>query len=129
MPIIPRHPRFWLAAFLLWFASLWLLSSFSSTGDYTPPIAHFDKVAHFGFFFGGSGLFCAWLYRRRPTEPNWKWIFAAAVVAIGVIGCLDEFHQSFTPGRSGNDPFDVAADVVGAASGALMFRLLHRWLK
>ncbi len=129
MPLIPRHPKFWLAAFLLWFVSLWLLSAFPRTGDYMPPIPNFDKVVHFGFFFGGSGLFCAWLFRRRPESPNWRAIFAIAVVVIALIGCLDEFHQSFTPGRSGNDPFDVMADVLGAATGALVFRLVHRWLK
>ena len=50
MPALPRHPRFWLGAFLFWLAALWLLSSFSQTGDYLPPIRYFDKIGHFGFF-------------------------------------------------------------------------------
>ena len=129
MPALPRHPRFWLGAFLLWFVVLWLLSSFSRTGDYMPPIVNFDKVLHFGFFSGGSGLFCAWLFRRRPENPNWKAIFWIAVGVIALVGCLDEFHQGFTPGRSGNDPGDVMADTLGAACGAFVFRMFHHRLK
>ncbi len=44
MPRLPRQPRFWLVAFLLWFAVLWTLSSFSLNSAYSPPVNHFDKV-------------------------------------------------------------------------------------
>ncbi len=126
---IPRHPHFWLAAFLLWFGALWTLSSFSLAGQYVPPVDNFDKVEHFGFFFGGAGLLCAWLFRRNPEKPNWKAIISIAVVVIGLVGWLDEYHQTFTPGRSGNDPQDWIADFSGAIAGALVFKKFHRRLK
>ena len=129
MPPLLRNPRFWLACFLLWFAVLWLMSSFSLVGKVAPPIPNFDKVEHFGYFFGGSGLLCAYLFRRKPEHPNWKAIIGTVIVAIALTGGLDEYHQSFTPGRSGNDPYDWLADVLGATAGALTFKRIHRRLK
>lgn len=129
MARLPRNPKFWLGAFLLWFAVLWALSSFAIGGKYAPPIDHFDKVEHFGYFFGGSGLLCAWLFRLNPERPNWKAIIAGAVIAIALVGWLDEYHQTFTPGRSGNDPYDWLADVLGATAGAATFKRLHHRLK
>ncbi len=126
---IPRHPNFWLACFLLWFGLLWLLSSSSLAGEYTPPVENFDKVEHFGFFFGGTGLLCAWLFRLNPEKPNWKFIISIAVIVIGLVGWLDEYHQTFTPGRSGNDPDDWIADFSGAIAGALVFKKFHHRLK
>ena len=126
---LPRNPKFWLGAFLLWFVTLWLFSSFSGVSDYSPPIDHIDKVQHFGYFFGGSGLLCAYLYRRNPVRPNWKFIGVCAVLVLGLVGCADEFHQSFTPGRSGNDPYDLMADVLGAVVGVFTFKRIHYLLK
>jgi len=120
---------FWLVCFLVWFASLWLLSSFSHTNDNLPSIANIDKVAHFGYFFGGGGLLAALLYRRNPQKPDWPVLILTTTLVISFIGVLDEFHQSFTPGRSGNDVFDWLADTLGAFSGALVFKAFHRWIK
>jgi VanZ family protein len=125
---LPRHPWFWLAGFLIWLVTLWLFSSTSRTAEFTPDIRNFDKVAHFGFFFGGSGLLCAYLFRRREGRPDWKILILTAVVIIGLVGVLDEYHQSFTPGRQGNDPFDWLADFSGALAGALVFKCFHRRL-
>ena len=126
---LPRSPKFWLAGFILWFASLWGLSAFSLPGDFNAPIDHFDKIAHFGFFFGGSGLLCAYLYRRNPDQPNWPKLILTAILVVALIGALDEYHQSFTPGRYGNDPMDWLADLMGAAAGALTFKRIHFLLK
>ncbi len=126
---LPRDPRFWLACFLGWMATLWLLSATSGVGPDTPPFPHFDKVAHFGYFYGGSGLLCAFLYRLNPTSPNWRVLIGGVILAIAVTGGLDEYHQSFTPGRTGNDVFDWLADVLGGTAGALTFKRIHHLLK
>lgn len=129
MPRLPRNSNFWLAAFLLWFGVLWGLSSFRIPSEGVPLFPHFDKVVHFGYFFGGSGLLCAWLFRRSPERTDWVKLIATAIIVITLIGALDEFHQSFTPGRSGNDPFDWLADLLGAAAGAFTFQRIHHLLK
>lgn len=126
---LSRNPKFWLTAFLIWLGVLWILSSRPLNGTYLPPIDHFDKIAHFGYFFGGSGLLCAWLYSRNPERPNWQAILVSVILTIAVIGCLDEYHQTFTPGRSGNDPYDWLADVLGATAGAFSFMGMRRRLK
>jgi len=41
-----------------------------------------------------------------------------------VIGRLDEYHQTFTPGRSGNDTGDWLADTLGGAAGAVFVLFL-----
>jgi VanZ family protein len=42
-----------------------------------------------------------------------------------IIGALDEFHQTFTPGRSGNEPWDWLADVTGGVLAAwIVWKLL-----
>lgn len=129
MPRLPGQPRFWRIAFLVWFAVLWVLSSFSFNTTESVPINHFDKVQHFGYFLGGAGLLSAWLYRRNPGQPDWKRIFLTSVIVLSLVGALDEFHQSFTPGRSGNDPYDWLADLVGSVTGFLIFRTIHSRLK
>jgi VanZ family protein len=96
MPRLPRHPNFWLASFLLWFGVLWGLSSFRIPSEGLPLIPNFDKIVHFGYFFGGSGLISAWLYRRSPENPNWWKIIGTAVLIVAIVGGIDEFHQSFT---------------------------------
>jgi len=128
MARLPRKPAFWLTAFIVWFVTLYILSSFAGPGG-VAPIEGFDKVEHFGYFFGGSGLFCAWLFRRNPENPNWTALLVTAVLVLGLVGWLDEVHQGFTPGRSGNDPFDWIADFLGAVVGALVFKALHPRLK
>jgi len=129
MSWLPRNPKFWFAGFSIWFGVLWILSSSSNVGPYMPSVSHFDKVAHFGYFLGGGGLWSAYLFRRSPENPNWRRIFIAAVWVVAAVGVLDEWHQSFTPGRSGNDPFDWMADLLGAGTGALIFRKLHHLLR
>ena len=129
MSWLPKSPKMWLAGFIFWFSLLSGLSAFSLPGGLNAPIDNFDKIAHFGFFFGGSGLLCAYLYRRNPEQPNWPKLILTAIAVIALIGALDEFHQSFTPGRFGNDPMDWLADLLGATAGALTFKRLHHLLK
>ena len=74
-------------------------------------------------------MLSAYLYRRAPDRPHWRVLIPVAVLVIGLIGGLDEWHQSFTPGRSGNDLSDLLADVLGAAAGAFTFKRFHHRLK
>jgi VanZ family protein len=126
---LPRSPGFWLGSFILWFVVLWVLSSLSGFGGISPPIDNIDKVEHFGYFFGGGGLLSAYLYRLHPHRPQWKFLILIVICVLALAGMLDEFHQNFTPGRSGNDPYDWLADFLGATTGSFIFKRLHHWLK
>ena len=64
------------------------------------------------------------------TAWPWKRVIIFTAVAISVFGALDEFHQLFTPHRSGADPFDWTADTLGALTGALLTVLVYaRYLR
>jgi VanZ family protein len=129
MPRLPRRPNFWLFAMFVWFGVLWGLSSFALPGVPSPPVDHFDKLVHFGYFFGGAILLSAHLFFKNPGSPSWRVIIPAVIVFIALVGALDEFHQSFIPGRSGNDLPDWLADVMGGTIGALTFKAIHRRLQ
>ncbi len=126
---IPKWPGFWLGAFVSWCVLLFTLSSFTVPAPDGPEIPHLDKIIHFLFFGGGCGLLCIYLFRRKPEKVNWPRLMLIAVLTISCIGLLDEWHQSFTPGRSGNDPLDWAADTFGAIVAAVVFKMIHRWFQ
>ncbi|MGJ8694826.1 MAG: VanZ family protein [Verrucomicrobiaceae bacterium] len=135
MPRFPDRIRtcgFWTCCLILWFIVLNLLSH----GDKFHPstnfffgfeFAHIDKVVHFGYFFGGGGLFSAALYFRKDRLP-WTKIILVVAVILSIVGIFDEWHQSFFANRTGNDPGDWLADTLGGFFGALVFRAVHRVL-
>jgi VanZ family protein len=76
-----------------------------------------DKIIHATEYAG-----LAFLLARAFGVRRW-WL----AIIVGVLyGVSDEFHQTFTPHRSGNDLGDIAADTVGSTIGAIAWRLLRR---
>ncbi|MEO5713525.1 MAG: VanZ family protein [Luteolibacter sp.] len=126
---VPRRPVFWLCASIVWFCVLFYLSSETHPGAIFPPIPNIDKFEHFGYFFGGAGLFSAYLFWRNPPGARWRIIIPVVILTMAAVGRLDEYHQGFVPGRSGNDNSDWLADILGAAAGTLVFKMIHRRLK
>ena len=118
-----------MSCFVLWFIILNLLShgdKFHPPGTFAFDIPHLDKVVHFGFFFGGSGLLSAFLFFKKKT--SWRQLTLIVTVALSLIGVWDEYHQSFFENRTGNDPGDWFADTLGAFTGTLVFRKFHKLL-
>ena len=125
------HPAPWFAAFGLWLAAMFTASSFAIP-DAAPrvEIPHLDKVVHFIWFSaGGVILFSALRFLKPAVESRW-YLVALPIVLLSVLGVLDEFRQSFTPGRTGNDPGDWLADTMGGAFGVVAAGALYRrWLR
>jgi len=124
--LVPRNGKFWSICFVLWFG---LLTYFSSQ----PPseeqpglfdIPHGDKIAHFGFFFGGAGLLAAALFYGKSLSR--KSLLVVVTISLSLVGVYDEIHQTFTPGRTGADLADWLADTGGAFIGACVFRWVQR---
>lgn len=117
----------WVLLLLAWAAILYLLSS-RSTLPSGPEIPYKDKVLHFLYFSGGGFLIALILRQGRSTLPGagWRWWLAGTFFGM-LAGALDEYHQTFTPGRSGNDLGDWIADVTGAGTGALLAWGFLRW--
>lgn len=125
-----RQPKLWLGAFGIWFGTLWWLSSRAHHLPEPMTFQFSDKILHFGYFFGGGILLSAFLYLRTALEERKRKVVAITVLICGLVGALDEFHQTFIPGRSGNDFADFAADIIGSLCGGIcgpfIADLLHR---
>ncbi|WP_395715672.1 VanZ family protein [Prosthecobacter sp.] len=119
-------PLFWRMLVVVWAAALWWLSSQSKL----PSPAKFegiDKIQH-AIYFAAGGL-CFLLGLRlaglaRQTIPA----IVLTVLFCSVIGLIDEWHQTFTPGRSGGDVWDWTADTFGGFLGALIALGAGKWL-
>lgn len=122
-----RNPALWTGLVLLWMAVLYYLSSRSDL-PHGPEIPQFDKVKHaFYFMCGASMLFLA--LRLKANPPPLRTCLIVIVIFAVVVGALDEYHQTFTPGRSGNDWGDLLADFVGGLLGTRLGPRLLAWLR
>jgi len=128
LPACCSRSPFWSTLFLLWGIVLWLLSDGPIPMRDGPDLPGFDKMLHFGYFFGGAGLLSAALYLHGSNRPGLSWprLVITVVIVLATVGALDEWHQSWIPERSGNDFGDWLADIAGALTGALIFKRFHR---
>jgi VanZ family protein len=104
--------------FVIWLVGLWVLSSMPGDDIQLPPFPGADKLAHVLYFaFGGALLALA---LRVVTVWKRRRVLWIVVLAMAVIGALDEFHQLYTANRAGADPLDWLADCVGGFLGAVV---------
>ena len=99
-----------------WAALIFVGSSIPGN-DINPELGLHDKIAHATEY----AIFGALLARALGARRWWLAILVGALY-----GVSDEFHQTFTPRRSGNDLGDMTADLVGSALGATAWMLLLR---
>lgn len=80
-----------------------------------------DKLVH-GIIFFVLGLLIYRALEPRAPSTQFDWgRFLIAVSAVVIYGMLDEFHQSFVPGRT-VDIKDATADALGGlVSGLVLF--------
>lgn len=121
-PSFLKRPFPWWSLLVAWALLLWWLSSQPSAG-HPPRIPHFDKVLHTSYFFLG-GLFVQGILRTSGRPFSARQLLYIGLLVAAVIGALDEHHQIYTPGRSGHDPFDWMADVLGGLLAALLMNRL-----
>lgn len=107
--------RVWAALVAVWACAVWWLSSRSDPAHDLGVTFHFaDWVAH-GIEYGAGGF----LTFRALNDGRTRRAAVYAVLACVAWGVLDEFHQSFVPGRE-TSIHDVVADTVGAGLGTLL---------
>lgn len=108
----------------LWGGFLFLLTSWPR-----PPVVEaggfpLDKVTHFALYGVEAFLLdraIAWKGRRR-----FAWTRVLTIVGtLALWGTLDEAHQEWIPGRR-MEADDLAADIAGAFSGAVVAGLSRR---
>lgn len=118
----------WMVLFIAWIITLWFLSSHAiPVTEEAPKIIHFDKVAHFGYFFGGGYILATWSQLKYDDQSSLFTRYFFPIIFLSIYGAIDEYHQTFTPGRSGNDIYDWIADFLGASFGVLLANYFH-WI-
>lgn len=88
-----------------------------------PDIVDFDKVAHFAIY----GLLATLVARAGFSGQRGWW----AVLIVSLFGLTDEWHQSFTPGRS-VEVADWVADTLGAIAAVALYvywKNYREWLE
>ncbi len=89
-------------------------------------LSGFDKIEHAGYFFL-VGLLAVRAARFYEGWAAWRTALTLLPGALA-LGVLDEFHQSFVPGRS-VEAGDVAADVAGVLLALLVGERLWRLVR
>lgn len=125
LPAICQRASFWAVLSCIWFFTLWWLSGRPLAGPKFESDLPLDKLYHFGYFFGGGGLFSAALFLQQKGKLHWSTLHLIVLVGLTLTGALDEWHQSWYVFRSGNDAGDLTADLLGALAGTLVFRKIQ----
>ena len=103
--------RRWLPP-VVWAAFILVLTTIPAPAQAPGGIPHLDKVAHL-MLYAGLGWLTGRALRTRQALP-----LALGLVAIGVFGAFDEWHQELfnrTP-----DFVDWIADMIGASLGLVV---------
>ena len=110
-------PRRWfwpvLVAVTLYFAS-------SQSKVAGPDVIGMDKLAHFLIY----GLLATLILRTQNGRPVRRFGAWGAVLLAMAYGVSDEFHQSFTPGRT-VEWADLLVDTAGAALAVYLYSRWH----
>ena len=115
--------RAWMPA-IFWMLFIYALSSVPGGNFPKIEVPHFDKGGHF-FEYSILGAFM--LRGLMHSRPGTR-MFKLSVLAVGLsilFGLSDEWHQSFTPGRS-CDWGDAAWNAMAAIAGVWFFTRLRR---
>jgi VanZ family protein len=107
----------WIAA-LMWFVITFIASSQASV---LPPQLFLwqDKCEH-ALWFTVGGLCVLHALRRTSPPRSPIMITVLTILFCVVVGVFDEWHQTFTPGRYGNDLGDMLADATGGLIAAVI---------
>jgi len=125
-PDIPAFSsRYCVIGPLLYMAGIFFLSSISDQGaanDTLNPLAWITpNVQNFLHLpvYGGLASLWFWALRHWVSESGYKYLLAL-ILTIGY-GLLDEWHQTFVPGRYGSFT-DAGYNVIGAVVGLWVYR-------
>ncbi len=106
-----RIEYIWVGVGVIWATLIWLLSSLPASGLSRPPFVGADKIVHFLLF---AVLGFTWI---RGLRPGLGLLCIVAVLG-AVFGMIDEWHQSWVPGRHSTIA-DALADALGSVAGCI----------
>jgi len=127
--LLPLLPLNWSLRSNVLALGLWAVAAFGVSSLPGPTLPRvdtglpLDKIAHFGLYAIGGCLLAGLLLRSaRLARPPFA-VFAVVVLAL--FGLLDEWYQTYTPGRAGADLFDWLADLAGSIFGVTLTYIIH----
>ena len=120
LALLLRHRRLLLVMTLAWMSVIFLLSAQSSI--HIPSMFFMQDKALHSLLFGALGFFCSLLVMGDVSKPTFWHVLVVVLLVMGY-GGLDEFHQSFVPGRA-PDILDLMADALGGLFIALLMRYI-----
>jgi VanZ family protein len=103
--------------------AIFILSALPANDPLLNSFVFSDKIKHFIAYFVLGISFCLWI---PGNKWNAKPVICGMLVVIicAIFGISDEFHQSFVPGRSGNDLGDLTADFTGGLTAPFLYLLV-----
>lgn len=102
---------------IVYLVAIHLLSSVE--GDSLPSLID-DRIAHFVEYFGLCVLLYVAVSGFDRVGRRWTVCFSVVLFA-AVYAVLDEWHQSFVPGRDSSIK-DIGFDIAGASCASLLIR-------
>jgi hypothetical protein len=99
---------------IVWGATLLFLSSQPASRLPPPAFLHVDKLAH-AMLYAVLGALTGRALTVRSARPA-GWTLAAGALGVVAFGLLDEWSQTFTPGRMSSGA-DLVADAIGGWIG------------
>jgi VanZ family protein len=121
MPLkLKRFVFYWLP--LILYCLFIYIQSANPSPEQIPSFPFVDKVLHF-LAYGIMGILFYRAYQTLRIKNNIQMLMLLSVVSASLYGISDEIHQSFVPFREA-EVADVIADMLGAASGVLLYQLL-----
>ena len=121
---IPR-PLAWIPP-VAWGTAIWMLSSKRVDLGRLPELGFIPLVGNLfhAFEFGVLALLCLPMLPRKDSWVDFSGGFLRVLAGVCIVfGFLDEWHQSWVPGRSAS-LLDWGTDVVGIAASLIMAQLL-----
>lgn len=104
-----------LSAPILWLILIWMLSSIPGKDLPTGKIFSWDKLAHWMIYLILCLLINRCIRGMKIGKGNARLIYFFVLIS----AALDEYHQSYIPGRSVTY-YDFAANAMGVLSGYLI---------
>ena len=121
MPTYLKRFAFYWLPLILYCLFIYIQSAHPSP-EQIPSIPFIDKVLHCAAY-GIMGILFYRAYQTLRIKNNIQMLMLLSVVSASLYGISDEIHQSFVPFREA-EVADVIADMLGAASGVLLYQLL-----
>ncbi|MBI5682492.1 MAG: VanZ family protein [Deltaproteobacteria bacterium] len=117
-PIKLKHIVIYWLPVMVYMAFIYYLSSVPYVDLPIPDIWNIDKVIHFSEY---AFLSLLWARAINATQKDYKRFVIVAFLITFLYGISDEIHQFFVPNRF-FDPFDIAADGLGAWAGIWLYK-------